>query len=403
MGILEKLIVVLLVLFPFGELARISVFKDITLHPIDLSVLSIVLYWLCFKLFQKQNIFEIPNFLPFTFFLFSGVVSLVVNLSWLKTDELLTAFLYLLRLAGYTSIYFVIKDTHKNFLKKTLPRFLLIDGLIILVLGFVQLIFFPSLMSMHIYQWDKHIYRLFSVFFDPNYAGSFLVLYLIFVLTTGFGYLERHPKTFKNIYFVLSVTIVIAVFLTFSRSALIMLLISSIIYFVLTKKLKLIAVLIAAIILFVVLASPKFYIENLNLFRVNSSLERIGSAKIALQIIEKNPFFGIGFNAYRYAQVKYKFRPDNDVFSSHADAGTDNSLLFVAATSGVFGLITFLYFWFSILKSNLKKPGQKNFIYRACVIASIAGIFISAQFNNSLFYGPLLIWVCLIAGSIDSE
>lgn len=403
MWILEKLILLTLIFIPLGEFARISIFREAVLHPIDIGIFLILAIWLILKLIKKQNFLKIKNIIPVIIFLVVGLISLLVNLYWLKPNEILVSSLYLFRWISYAGIYFAVKDTSKYFIENILPRILILDGLIILVLGFIQIFYFPSLMDFQIFQWDKHMYRMFSVFLDPNYAGSFFVLYLIFMITLSFeNFFKRKIKT-SAIYFFISCCSLLAVFLTYSRSALIMLAVAGITYLIIINKKKLIFVLAASILIFFIIASNKFNIENLNLLRINSSLERIESAKIALQIFEKNPVLGVGFNTYRYAQIKYKFRQPSPEFTSHADAGTDNSLLFVAATMGIAGLIAFLFIWFNLVKKSFQKLNNKNRIYKACVISSITGLIISGQFNNSLFFGPLLIWIWIITATIDSR
>ena len=92
-------------------------------------------------------------------------------------------------------------------------------------------------------------------------------------------------------------------------------------------------------------------VEGLNPFRTVSSGERLKSFNEGVYIFEKNSVLGVGFNTYRYAQVRYSIRNQIGAAGSNADAGTDNSWLFVAATTGIVGLVFFCLSYFYLLKS----------------------------------------------------
>ncbi|MDZ4228312.1 MAG: O-antigen ligase family protein, partial [Candidatus Levybacteria bacterium] len=175
---------------------------------------------------------------------------------------------------------------------------------------------------------------------------------------------------------------------TFSRSALMMLIISASLLFILMNKKIWIAILIGITFLVLVISSRYFNIENINLFRAVSSEARLETAKNAVKIIQDYPIFGIGFNAYRYAQFRYGFRNDLASSISHADASPDNSFLFVAATSGLVGFVLFVVLWFKILNYSMKN--------NPLVLSSIVGICINSLFINSLFYPFIMLWLWII-------
>jgi O-antigen ligase len=220
---------------------------------------------------------------------------------------------------------------------------------------------------------------MFSVFLDPNFAGAFFVLFLLFLVSI---FLKK-----KSILIGLILILTLgAIFLTFSRSALIMLIISTSLLFILMSRKKLIILLFAIVFIVILISSRYFNIANINLFRVASSEARIETAKDTLKVIQSRPILGIGFNAYRYAQVQYGLRNEINV-ASHADASTDNSFLFVMATTGIVGLILYLFLWFRILK-----------IASVLVIASVVGVFVDSLFINSLFYPSIMLWLWIVAG-----
>lgn len=396
MGILEIIIIISLLLLPLGELVRIQIAPNTTLHPIDITLLLLSIYWLYLQIKNKKNILKIPSTKPILIFSSIAIISLLINLSWLKTNEFITSLMYLIRWLLFASIYFAIKDANPHFKKKTLINLLTIIGLIILTLGLIQFFFYSDLIALYQFGWDKHMHRMVSTFLDPNFAGTFFVLYLLFILSLLFKNLNTKNYKLASLYSLISLTTLIAIYMTYSRSALLMLLISTTTFLILIKMKKLILLLIALTSLYIYIISPNFYIENTNLFRVNSSIERIKSAETAIQIIEKNPILGVGFNTYRYALIKYDLRSEKTLYPSHADAGADNSFLFVMATSGIIGLIAYLSIFFILFKKIYIQATKKKNILAAAVFASGIGLIINAQFINSLFFWPIMLWMWIM-------
>ncbi len=403
MGILEILIIIALILFPLGELARINIIKDVTLHPVDLAVFLISISWIIIQLKNKKNLLKITNFKPVAIFALICFTSLILNSFWLKVTELIASGLYLFRWFAYAGIYFALRDTKKTFVRKLLPRILIFDGLFIIIVGFLQILFYPSLLALERFQWDRHIYRMVSVFLDPNYAGAFFTLYLMLVVSKFFEYYDKKKYKASRLFGLIGLITLVAIYITFSRSALLMLLGSITLFLILINRKKYILFLLITTAIYVIILSPKFYIENLNLFRINSSMQRIESSKTALLIIEKNLVFGVGFDTYHYAQERYGFHPTKTNFSSHADAGTDNSFLFVTATTGIVGLITYISLWFHLLKKTYRRSKDKNNYYAACVLSSSIGLSVNALFINSLFFTTFMLWMWILIGTIDSR
>jgi hypothetical protein len=403
MGILEILIIISLLLFSLGELVRIEIFKNTILHPIDISILLLCIYWVYLQIKNKKNIFKVEGIIPIIIFTAAALISLLVNLSWLKTNEFITSIMYLARWLLFASIYFAIKDMKLNFKKKILIKLLVLIGVIILVVGLIQFFFYPDLISLYKFGWDKHIHRMFSIFLDPNFAGAFFVLYLLFIGSLIFKNLNRKKVRIVFFYSIIASITLIAIYMTYSRSALLMLLVSSTIFFFLIRMKRLILIMIAVTAFYVYIVFPNFYIENTNLFRVNSSMERIKSAAIGMQIIEKNMVFGVGFNAYRYALEKYNFRSEKTLYPSHADAGTDNSFLFVMATSGVVGLIAYLSIFFLLFKKVYRQAKEGKNMLAVAVFSSGIGLIINAQFINSLFFWPIMLWMWIMLSIADTD
>ncbi|HSX09750.1 MAG TPA: O-antigen ligase family protein [Candidatus Saccharimonadales bacterium] len=391
MFILKILITLLIVFLPFGEILRFNLGNNIFLKPLDL--ISVLLFFWTIIVYLKNKPFRKSLRWFYFFFPLVGLVSLLINSYWLRPNELLASFFYLLRWVSYLSIFFAVIRFEEKF-KEKITNFLVVDGLILLLVGYVQFFFYPNLKNLYYLGWDEHLYRMFSSFLDPNFIGTFFVLYFIFI--AGLLFQKKRKIEKKTLYFYIftSILTVIAIFLTYSRSALLMLIVSGITFFLLLQKRKFIFYLLGALVVFVIIISPYFYIENLDLLRVNSSISRFNSANNAIKIIATDPLIGVGFDSYRYAQLRHNLIKIDPRFPSHSASGDDTSLLFVLATTGIIGLASYLYLWFRLVKKA--KSNYKKNIFSLIFISSIAGLFVNSLFINSLFYPEIMFWLWLM-------
>jgi O-antigen ligase len=373
---IKKLFIVILFLFTFGEIIRLDFGNGIFIKPLDIGVGLVVFLWLISKFMKRERIKQKYIYIPVLFFAGFGFFSLLINHSNLNINQFFISLMYLIRWVVYAGIFFVVLDFDKNY-KKLTSKLLIIFGSAVVVLGYIQYFFYSNLRNLFYLGWDEHMYRMFSVFLDPNFAGAFFVLFFLFLADI---FLKKKSLMIGLLAFLT----LGAVFLTFSRSALIMLIVSSGALFVLQKKK--IWILLLLLITFVTLAisSRYFNIENINLFRVVSSQARLETAKNAVSIISENSLIGVGFNSYRYAQFRHGFRNESNIIS-HADASSDNSFLFVLATTGIVGFILYLFLWFRLIK-----------ITSILASASVLGVFVSSMFINSLFYPFIMLWLWII-------
>lgn len=395
MGILNILFITLLIVFyPLEEITRIPI-GDAAVSFIDLAVALIVMVYLVRKFLNKNKI-EGLLIRPIVVFALILILSLILNLHKLSLPQFIVSSLYLLRWIAYASMYLVVKDMDL-FLKKNIPYFLLASGGLVLVGGFLQYFLYPDLRNLYYLGWDEHLYRLFSSFLDPNFAGAFFVLYfiLIFVL-----YLKQKKQSAFSRYLLITVLAsIVAIALTFSRAAYIMLGIGLLILLLLKKDTKVLFVILASIITVLISSRLVLHSEGTNILRTASGNSRMDSVNKALIIFKDNPVFGVGFDAYRYAQRSYGFI-NEDKRLIHSAAGTDNSFLFVLATSGVVGFAGFIFLIYSLLKlslTNLKSSNLSLFLF-----VSVVSICINSLFLNSLFYPPIMLWLWILAGLTES-
>lgn len=408
MSVLKIIFIILLGTFVLGETVRLDLGNNIFVKPIDVIATILLAVWIIchFKNFIKVIRSE-SLFVPILSVIAIMLISLAINFKNFSGTEILIGFSYVARWALYTSLYFVVKSFSSRF-KKKISYLLLITGGLFTFLGFIQYFLYSNLRNLYYLGWDEHMYRMFSTFLDPNFAGAFFVLCLFLLLSMLFYFFDNKKNKQARIVGLISIFSLISIFLTYSRSALIMLLVSTIIFSILIRKLKWIFGIILISVFFIAISSKNFNIENINLFRIASNEARIDSAKIAIRIINDNPILGTGFNTYRYAQIKYGFRSAVNSSVSHADAGTDNSFLFILATTGIVGLIFYLNLLWKIIKIsylNFKKYKNQDFqkYITIAIISSMGGIMVNSLFINSLFYFGMLIWMWILLGLISKN
>jgi hypothetical protein len=249
-------------------------------------------------------------------------------------------------------------------------------GSSVVITGLVQYIFLPDLRFTSIANWDPHYYRVVGPLLDPGFVGMILVLFIVFLslvpISTGLFNKILWPFTFA------------CLLLTYSRSSYLAFFVATLTIAFIRKSPKLLVVTTAVLILAISLL-PRPGGEGTNLDRTNSAQLRFINWGQSLKIFADHPIIGVGFNVYRYAQKQYGFLDQNNWLYSHAGAGADSSLLFVAATTGAVGLSVF--FWYLKSLFSLRSP---------LITISLLALLPHSFFLNSFFYPPILIWLALL-------
>lgn len=387
-------LVLLFLSFIFGQFARLQLGNGISLTLLDCTMFFFFSVNV-FSLFRmdaakRKDIMRLPLVKPLVLFYGLCCLSLLLNAPFLQLHEMVTSSLYFLRFMIYSCIVFFVPSFPIK-QKQQLILTLVVSVLIAAGVGFVQFVYYPNLRNLFYLGWDDHLYRLFSVYLDPNFASVIFVCLFLFLLGTGVFFLKSDKR--KAVLFgVFAFLSALAVFLTYSRTGMITLLVGSVVLLLFTGLRRLLLLLIGGFLLLLFLTAD-VKVEGLNPLRTASSAARIESMRIGFMIFEKNPIFGVGFNAYRYAQHRYGFRPDGAWETSHADAGTDNSFLFVLATTGLIGLGSYLYVWFVLLRASFLSMKQKKTHFPVIVFSTLVAVLASSFFLNTLFYPFLLVWI----------
>ncbi len=403
MGFLKvSFIIFILFLFPLGEIARYQFGNSIAVTVTDVGTILLISIWLITNIIgkRKKQIFKFSLTKPIFLFVAACILSLIVNLSNLNQLELFVSSLYFIRWIMYAGIYFIVSAFDKKFKTKMLI-FMVISGVLILVGGYIQYFFYPNLRNLYYLGWDEHLYRMFSVFLDPNFAGIFFVFLLFLTLGLIVYCIKSKRSAYVILLSLLASLTALGIFLTYSRSAFIMFFSGLFLFLAAINKKKLMIPILAISLVVFAVSSKNFNIENTNLLRTSSSIARLDPANKALTIIKNHPLFGVGFNSYRYAQIKYGFIGKEELIVSHADAGTDNSFLFVLATTGLVGFAAYVYLWSKIL-TNLYAFSKQNIglgkIIPLALLSSCAGVFLASFFINALFYPFIMAWMWILIG-----
>jgi hypothetical protein len=391
MALLKYFLPFFFIIIALGEILKVRLVSAVTIGTIDFAVAFLLLIWVIG--FKKEKYFLRKALI---LFVVAAIFSLLININNYSSNQLVVSALYILRFIVYASMYFVFVDLGKKY-KTLIPRCMFLVGFIVLVIGFLQYLFFPSLQDLHYLGWDKHMYRMFSTFLDPNFAGAFFVLIFIFAFILRD---KIFPQRYTKFVYIFLIFNFIAIILTYSRGALLMLLVSVITYSALTKNWKLTAGMFVSFVIIFLVLSPKFHFEGTNLLRFASVEARIESSKTALNIWSDNPM-GVGFNAYRYAREKYGEKDNSRFFPSHAGAGVDNSFIFVLVTSGVLGFGAYIYLLYKMLRLGIDNIKKNKFAL--VLVVSLIGLMANAMFINSLFYSFIVLWIFILAGFTESS
>lgn len=391
MVVLKILLALTILSIPTGEILRINVSRDLGINLISLLLSLTAFYGTFYLLIKDKIILRHEKFL--ILFVLIGVFSLLLNSNNISLDQFLISILYPIRFLFIILFIPIFRATDSNF-KKFCKKLLIIDGVLIISAGFIQFFLYPSLRNLYYLGWDEHLYRLFSTFLDPNFTAVFIALFIIFIFPKTISILKIRTKT--AFFFILTTILsIIALILTYSRAVLLSFSIVTFLFLFLNKK-KYIPVLILILGAIIFLQLNTVRSEGTNLFRITSTVARIGSSSLAISVIRDHPILGVGLNSYRFAV--WERSPSNEkvanIFPSHTSA-PENSFLFVLATTGIIGFVVYIMFWRSITMTYLKNI---RLLDNQVIILSIITLFISSFFINALFYTPILLWFFSVLG-----
>jgi len=408
----------LLLLSPVtGELLRIPLL-GFDLLPSDLIIPVLLVAWGIDKV-QRDRTFRLGRMGKTVLFFFTVlVITYSVNLFRFDIGEMISAGAYLARYALYLSLAFVTFDLLQRDKRHRFLKLILVcvgaSLVLISILGFLQLTYFPSFLElgMDVFGWDPHIGRMLSTWFDPNYLGGYLAFVIILFVSVALHFRQtKDRKMFWGISILVLIGLV-SLYLTYSRSAALAFLVGMGILSLLKSRKLLAAAALVALLAFGFSArveertldaidSGKAFLGLDSQKPLDPTAElRVKSWQYATEIIADHPWVGIGYNRYKYEINNRGY----GLLSDHASSGSDSTLLTLWATSGIFGLLSFLAIGFVAttiaFRRSWKRKDFKSHL-DAGLLAGFGGIMTHSIFVNSLLYPLIMVYLLVGIGILD--
>jgi len=215
--------------------------------------------------------------------------------------------------------------------------------------------------------------RAIGTMIDPNVLGGFLVLVALLTAPQVVSAQPLYPR--RWVIGFLSVD-VLALYLTYSRSSLLGLLVGILVIGLLRYRRWLVYG-VAGVALLLLLPPAQSYVTHLVeglMLQDQATLMRLGEYKDALSLISRYPWFGVGFSG----------SPDADLY-----VGVSSLYLLMAELMGVVGVATFLGvmagFFVNLWRAWRLRPGPRLEAVLMGVGAAVAGVLVSGVLDHYLF------------------
>lgn len=405
MEILKILLVSLILSIIPGQVLRLPFFLEYgAINLTDILAIITGIFFVCYHFTIKKTFKLSTGVFPiFLIFFIWVITSNIFSLTLFGLKQTLTSSFFLVRFLSYFFISQIILNSIKKEKVSNWINLITFVGFIFIVIGFLQLFILPDLNFLTAYGWDPHQKRIVSTILDPNFAGFIFVL--IFIISTTKLLFSVKPGRYvlNRIQFytlLASIFSIISVIFTFSRSSYL--------------------ALVTAIFIIGLIKSPKMFFLTLSFLLISfftipqvknrvigavalddTAQARIISWENAILIFKSQPIFGVGFNNYRYAQAKYQLFEHPEQIELHSSSGSDSSILLVAATTGIVGLVLFLFLILTILLSVLRNTTNKPI--KLITLSVLLALTVHSQFVNSFFFPQisLLFWIIFGLSQIE--
>jgi len=418
-NILALLFGLLLISPVIGELWRVPLFGFDLLFT-DIFIPIVFVWWGIDKIKNDRKI-RLGKVGKITLaFLLVLILGYLINALRFDFSQMIVAGAYMARFFMYVSLLFItfdVLDRDKNnlFLFSIVTRFF-VAMLIIAVFGFLQLKYFPSFLDLAMYLdgWDPHIGRLLSTWFDPNFIGGYLAFILSIVVSLAIFFIKNKENRLFALTLLIAFSGFFALYLTYSRSGYLAMLVSLGVLALLKSRKLLIITLLVSVLSFA--SSERVQERTIDAWDSAKALIGLDSQKAldptaklrveswgyAWEMIQDYPWIGIGYNRYKYEINERGYGTLGD----HASGGSDSSLLTIWATTGIFGLLTYLAIGFVAttvsIKRIWKKQTFKSYLY-AGLLAGFAGMMVHSIFVNSLLFPLMMIYLWVGLGVLDER
>lgn len=343
--ITPRLLSVLVLSLGFGQLLRFEL-TSLPIYLHDVLVFAILL--INIRSLKKV----VVGFKILKIFILGLCVSWLIALSLYPLHLLVTPALYTLRLLSYLALFFLLKNTSYKVTKNSL----IIAGMTMLTIGLAQYFLLPDMRWAQYLGWDDHLNRLTLPHYDPTFTGVMLSLAMFSVI--------KNNIRFAPIF-------LLPILLTYARSVWLSLIVTTLSMF---KSLK---YFILALLIFTlaIAALPDRFGEGTNLLRAYSISSRITSDLEYIKRYGWSLVLGRGLNTLILDRAP-------GFYPNHA-TGPNNSYIYLLTTTGILGLVGWGIFMKYLYVHSHNKP-------------MLIFFFISALFNNVMFYPFALLWVLIV-------
>jgi O-antigen ligase len=404
-------VIAIAVLLPFGALPLNLGFNPTFL---DLALIAVIAMWFA-RVTTRQTgggLVATPLGLPVLAFLVLACFSFIAGLAYAPvTTQVVRQFAEVLAAIAF---FFVIVNVIRT--REALRRFILaliVAGFIAAAIGIV-LYFIPRewsitiLSALRVFKYptgDRVLrfieddpanpMRAVSTSVDPNVLGGLMIL--VTALTVPQLFAEK-PLLPRKWLIVMTLTMGVCMILTFSRGALLGLVLALAVISTVRYR-PILALIILGAAVFLLLPFTQEYVGHLlDAFTLSdrATQMRLGEYKDALILISRYPFFGVGFGG----------APDIDTY-----LGVSNVYLLMAEEMGLIGVSAFLItlglFFFYAWRAW--RTGVSRDAFRAPILLGVAGAILGALiggltdhyfFNLKFPHSAVLFWLFVGLGMV---
>jgi len=406
-------LIIAILIATLGELGRLPDWTGLPYLINDLFLPFLIVVWGLKKIALQRNFKVPPLLLPILTWIAIAIISLLINSSWLSGSEIKESALYLIRFVEYFSLYVItvdeVEQDKKN--RNLLIASMVVGALLVSFFGFLQLKYYPSFYDLNMMEegWDPHIGRLLSTWFDPNFIGGFLAFVICILFGMGISDIKNRKTP---LLIIAAIVLVPALYLTYSRSAYLACGIGILVITALKSKKLFLFGMLGIAILFVTLGKAQERFLDLwesaksilikdgfnSYFNPDATSRlRVDSWQNAIAIIKENFWFGCGYNAYKYMSWKLGIIAD---IEEHSSTGSDSSILNIFATTGIFGLLAYLWFYFKALVVSIQNRSDG---YNLGMVGGLIALLAHSTFVNSLLFSHILIFFWIGLGLIREK
>lgn len=420
---MQKLLYTLFALFLLapitGELLHIQV-GSLNLLPSDILILIIFPLWVLDKLKNDRQLRLGQITKTILFFTLVLVGTYFLNFLRFDFQEMKAGFSMLARFGMYISMAFVAFDLLDRDQTDKFRKIILVSMIssmtIVALFGFLQLKFFPSFfeLGLYLYGWDPHIGRLLSTWFDPNFVAGFLAFMLCLTSSLFLYFYQQKNKKLALLLVAVSVMGVIALYMTFSRSGyLAMLLGLGVLALFKSRRLLIVMFLVCMLAFTFSSRVQERVVQGIDsakgLFGLNEQQAldptaelRVYSWKFASYMIHDYPLLGVGYGRYAY-EINHR---GHGFLADHHSGGSDSSLLTIWAQTGIFGLLAYMAIGFVTLVITVKRVwGRSDFesYMLLGLLCGFAGMMIHSIFVNSLLFALMMVYLWISLAVMDRK